>query len=120
MVDHDGAYKNLFSNPELVCGLLEGFVDESWVDQIDLSTLEKVNGSYVSDELKHRHNDIVWKVRHQKEWAYVYLLIEFQSPDFEDMTKRLMCQMIFDGRNQYNQNKLTGLGYEYFQIGVKY
>lgn len=90
MADHDGAYKNLFSNPELICGLLEGYVDEPWVDQIDLSTLEKVNGSYVSDELKHRHNDIVWKVRHQKEWAYIYLLIEFQSSSDHWMALRMM------------------------------
>ncbi len=30
--------------------LLRGFVKEEWVTQLDFSTLEKVSGSYVSDD----------------------------------------------------------------------
>ncbi|SMC09522.1 UDP-glucose dehydrogenase family protein [Nitratiruptor tergarcus] len=44
---------------------------------------------------------------------------EFRSPDFYEMQKRLKNPIIFDGRNQYNKEKLQGIGFEYYQIGVK-
>ena len=43
---------------------------------------------------------------------------EFRSPDFEEIKMRLNNNIIFDGRNQYNKNKLEELSFEYFQIGV--
>ena len=43
---------------------------------------------------------------------------EFRSPDFDEISKRLKKNIIFDGRNQYNKNKLEEIGFEYFQIGV--
>ncbi len=43
---------------------------------------------------------------------------EFRSPDFEEMKKRLKTAVIFDGRNQYNKDKLKEFGFEYYQIGV--
>lgn len=43
---------------------------------------------------------------------------EFRSPDFDEMKQRLNNQVIFDGRNQYNRNRLEENGWEYFEIGV--
>jgi UDPglucose 6-dehydrogenase len=43
---------------------------------------------------------------------------EFRSPDFDEMKKRLKNPVIFDGRNQYNKEKLKEFGFEYYQIGV--
>lgn len=43
---------------------------------------------------------------------------EFRSPDFDEMARRLKNKIIFDGRNQYNREKLNEIGFEYFQIGV--
>ncbi len=43
---------------------------------------------------------------------------EFRSPDFDEMKKRMKNAIIFDGRNQYNKEKLKELGFEYYQIGV--
>ena len=44
---------------------------------------------------------------------------EFRSPDFDEMKKRLKNPIIFDGRNQYNKDKMKKMGFEYYQIGVK-
>ncbi|NWF66050.1 MAG: UDP-glucose/GDP-mannose dehydrogenase family protein [Campylobacterales bacterium] len=44
---------------------------------------------------------------------------EFRSPDFDEIAKRLKNKIIFDGRNQYNKEKLNSAGFEYFQIGVR-
>jgi len=44
---------------------------------------------------------------------------EFRSPDFNEISKRLKSNIIFDGRNQYNKKRLENYGFKYFQIGVK-
>lgn len=77
---HDAAYKSLFSDPEMVASLLRDFVPESFVAELDFSTLERCSGSYVSDDLRERHDDMIWRVRWQGEiWCYLYILTEFQS-----------------------------------------
>ena len=63
MTDFDHIYKLLFSRKEMVADLLTGFVREDWMARLDLSTLEKLNGSCVSDDLRERHDDIVRRVR---------------------------------------------------------
>ncbi|MBF0157033.1 MAG: Rpn family recombination-promoting nuclease/putative transposase [Magnetococcales bacterium] len=79
MVDYDSGYKTLFSHADMVQDLLQGFVREEWVDQVDFTSLEKVNGSYVTGDLRDREDDVVWRVRWGEEWLYVYLLLEFQA-----------------------------------------
>jgi len=54
-------------------------VKEEWVQGLDLGSLERVSASYVSDDIRDRHDDIVWRVKWGEEWLYVYILIEFQS-----------------------------------------
>ncbi|SOC28048.1 predicted transposase YdaD [Alloalcanivorax xenomutans] len=78
-MDHDTGYKLLFSHPRMVRDFLEGFVSGEWLRALDLDSLEKVNGSYVSDDLRSRHDDAVWRVRWGRKRIYLYLLLEFQS-----------------------------------------
>ena len=108
MSTHDNAYKNVFSHPKAVQDLLRGFVHEDWVQQLDYTTLEKVSGSYVSDDLRDREDDIIWRIRMRAqtpseapaqgedktetagEWLYVYLLLEFQSSNDTYMAVRIL------------------------------
>ena len=78
---HDSGYRQLFSFPTMIEELLRGFVREQWVDELDFDTLERKNGSYVSDDLREREDDIIWRLkwRGADDWMYVYFLIEFQS-----------------------------------------
>ena len=43
---------------------------------------------------------------------------EFRAPDFYEIKQRLKNPVIFDGRNQYDAERLEELGFEYYQIGV--
>lgn len=42
---------------------------------------------------------------------------EFRSPDFEELKIQLKTPIIFDGRNQYNDELMRERGFEYYQIG---
>jgi hypothetical protein len=54
----------------MVADLLRGFVREAWVTQLDWATLEKVNHSFISDDLREREDDVIWRVRWADEWIY--------------------------------------------------
>jgi predicted transposase YdaD len=66
--DHDSSYKLLFTHPEMVESLIRDFVPEEWVQGVDFSSLKKTNQSYAADDLRDRHDDIIWKAK--------------ESPDF--------------------------------------
>ncbi len=89
----DHAYKLLFSHARMVEDLLRGFVPESWVRRLDFETLEKVGDGYVSDDLREREDDVVWRVRWGDRWLYVYLLLEFQSTVDRFMAVRVMVYL---------------------------
>ena len=76
-IDHDSSYKYLFSIPEMVRDLVLGFIPDDWLHSLDFTTLEKVSGSYVSEDFKQREDDVVWRVKVGEDWVYLYLLIEF-------------------------------------------
>ncbi|HEX3555024.1 MAG TPA: Rpn family recombination-promoting nuclease/putative transposase [Thermoanaerobaculia bacterium] len=90
-MDHDNGYKALFSHPEMVADLIRGFVHEDWVRDLDFSTLERVEGRFVTRRLQRRESDVVWRLRWGGDrWLYVYLLLEFQSTVDPFMALRMM------------------------------
>jgi hypothetical protein len=70
--------------------LILGFVPDEWLHSLDYRTLEIVPGSYVTEDLSKRSDDIVWRVQVGGEWVYLYLLIEFQSGVDQYMALRMM------------------------------
>ena len=87
-LEDDASYKLLFFAPEVVRDLVLGFIPDECLHSLDYSTLEKVPGSYVTDDLRHRADDVIWRVRAEGEWIYLYLLID---------------------ENQYSEAALAGL-----------
>jgi hypothetical protein len=108
----DACYKLMFSHPELVRDLVLGFVPDPWLESLDYSTLEKVPGSYVTDDLRQRANDVVWRVKANGDWVYLYLLIEFQTTVDPYMAVRMMTyvgllyQNLIRGGNALPNRKL--------------
>jgi len=98
---HDTGYKNFFSNSEMVGSLLRDFVPEKLLGKMDLSTLERCFSSYVTDDLRERYDDIIWRVKWKKDnkdsqeesWFYIYLLLEFQSSVDPWMAIRILGYM---------------------------
>ncbi len=119
MPNHDNAYKNFFSHPQTIQDLLRGFVGEDWVDLLDFETLEKVNGSYVTDDLRDKEDDLIWRI-HMKngkgttakdakdDWIYVYLLLEFQSRVDKFMAVRIMTYIGLLYQDLIKSKKIKG------------
>ncbi len=92
---HDPGYKLLFSHARMVEDLLRGFIPEDWVQGLDFTTLEKVSASQITDDLRERHNDLIWRVRWHSPnappcWLYLYLMLEFQSSVDHWMAVRIL------------------------------
>lgn len=90
MADYDAGRKRLFSHPEMMADLITGFVKEPWVAEIDFSTLERFNASFVSDDFRNRESDVIWRVEFRGRKLYVYLLLEFQSTVDRFMALRMV------------------------------
>lgn len=76
---HDFGYKRLFSNVAIFRQLLESFVDEPWVQDLDFSTAETVEHSFVSDDYKETESDLIYHIQLKGQDVLIYLLLEFQS-----------------------------------------
>jgi hypothetical protein len=87
---HDTGYKALFSLPELVQQLIEGFVTPDIAQLLDFSTLELVAGSFVTPAMQSREEDVVWRVKMADTTLYLYLLLEFQSTPDAAMPVRMV------------------------------
>jgi predicted transposase YdaD len=93
---HDSVYKQLFAHARVVTDLLRGFVRESWVRQLDFTTLERVSGEFMSVDLRNRHNDVIWRLLWRRpglDPTPVYLLLEFQSRPDRFMAVRLLTYL---------------------------
>lgn len=77
--DDDASYKLLFSSPDMVRDLVRGFLPQRWLQRLDFGTLQRVACGFVADDLRQRNGDVLWRLRVDGEWVYLYLLLEFQS-----------------------------------------
>ncbi|MGV7210206.1 Rpn family recombination-promoting nuclease/putative transposase [Oxalobacteraceae bacterium A2-2] len=104
---HDHLYKQLFSHPELVRELLRGFVPQDWAQRLELDALERVNASYVGRHGAQRHDDLVWRVRLDGDWLYLYLLLELQARPERWMALRMQVYVGLLCQDLVRQRKLT-------------
>ena len=91
--DYDHPYKRLFSHPEMMIDLIRGFLTSDFTEICDLTTLKRCNGSYVTDDLREREDDLIWSLRWGDRTLVLYLLIEFQSHPDPTMPIRIMSYM---------------------------
>jgi hypothetical protein len=106
----DSGYKHLFGScPEIVRDLLIGYAPGKWLKKADFSTLVHVNGSYVSESGKQRHDDVVWRVNVGGHWLWVYIILEFQSEPDQWMALRMMeyvNQLALQITREYRKHEL--------------
>ena len=91
---HDTGYKELFSYPEFVQQLIEGFAPSEIAELMDFSTLKNHSGNYITPLFEEKFEDVVWSVEVTWEGVtqqvFLYILLEFQSAVDRTMPIRLM------------------------------
>jgi len=60
---HDTGYKELFSYPEFVQQLMEGFAPPEIAQLMNFSTLKNHSGNYITPLFEEKFEDVVWSVR---------------------------------------------------------
>lgn len=106
----DTLYKQLFAHPEIVRDLLTAFLSAEWAQSLRVDAFERVNASYVNDQGKARHDDLVWRINIGGDWVYVYLLLEFQSRSDPWMALRMQVYVGLLCQDLVAQHKLTRYG----------
>jgi len=92
---YDRGYKALFSHVELLQELLESFVSEPWVQDVDYHSAELVNTSFISPHYRKTESDLIWKLPLQQGTVlYIYILLEFQSTVDYLMSFRLLRYIV--------------------------
>lgn len=76
---HDSGYKKLFSNRTIFRQLIETFIHEAWVKDLNFEQCETIDKSFISDHYKATESDLIYKIRLKGKLVYIYILLEFQS-----------------------------------------
>jgi predicted transposase/invertase (TIGR01784 family) len=80
----------VFGKPVHAASELRAVLPAPLAERLDLANLRPVNGSFVDEELKHRHCDVLMRTRLNGREAFVYVLIEHQSSPDRMMPLRMM------------------------------
>ena len=76
---HDSGYKKLFSNRTIFRQLIETFIHEAWVKDLNFEQCETIDKSFISDHYKATESDLIYKIQLKGKLVYIYILLEFQS-----------------------------------------
>ena len=76
---HDRGYKRLFKNKEIFRQLLETFVGEPWISEIDFDNCETLDKSFISDHYKETTADLIYKANLKQQEVAIVILLEFKS-----------------------------------------
>lgn len=92
---HDALFKAAFSQPDVARGELELLLPKTIAAHLDLTTLEVRPGSFVDDDLRHAHADLLYAIRTTGgRDAFVYVLFEHQSSFDPSMPLRLLRYVV--------------------------
>lgn len=108
--EHDRAYRDLFTHPELVEDLLRHFVNEPWVAELDFASLQRESEISVVRRRGARIRDVVWSVRFRERKLYILILIEFQSRVDPVMALRQLVYVASFYEDLFKQKRLSESG----------
>lgn len=87
---HDAVFKHLLSHRATARDFLDIHLPEHLRELCNLQTLQLESGSFIDEDLRASHSDILYSLQTQAGDGYIYLLIEHQSSVDRHMAFRLM------------------------------
>lgn len=87
---HDAYFRNVLGRPAEAASELRLVLPREIVARLDWATLEVQSGTFVSDELRSRQSDLLFRTRLDGHNAFVYILLEHQSRSDNLMPFRML------------------------------
>jgi len=87
---HDAIFKKFFSNIEIAKDFIEAYLPEQLKQNCNFATLKIEAGSFVDEDLKQHHSDILYSLKIGGIKGYVYINVEHQSTPQEFMSFRML------------------------------
>jgi len=60
---HDKGYKYLLSHKKVFIQLLRSFVKKDWVNEIDESSVMRINKSFILQDFKNKEADLIYRAK---------------------------------------------------------
>ena len=76
---HDAMNKAAFVHPEMLESLLRFYIEEPFIQDLDLKHIEPLPNEFVTETMRKRYSDCIRKVRWKGRDAYLLVILEFQS-----------------------------------------
>jgi predicted transposase YdaD len=101
---HDSGYKELLSCNQLFLELLDSFVDQGWVKEIDRDKILLLDKSFIEEEFVRIEADLVYQLQLNGKEVIFYILMELQSSNCFQMPYRLLQYMAAIWRYYYKSH----------------
>jgi predicted transposase/invertase (TIGR01784 family) len=100
---HDAIFKKFFSNIEAATDFIEAYLPEQLKKNCNFSTLKIEAGSFVDEDLKQHHSDILYSLKIDGIKGYVYINVEHQSTPQAFMSFRMLRYKLAIMKQQLDQ-----------------
>ncbi len=101
----DKFFRRFFQEKEVIQEMLIHLVKQSWVNDLDFTTLERVERSYVTKSIQERSSDVIWKIKYKRTEIYINILTEIQSSNDITMPIRFLDYIGSFYENEYKNLK---------------
>lgn len=91
---HDAVFQWILGQPEHAASQLRAVLPPELVKRLDLDRLKLCPGSFIDEELRRRHSDLLFTVPLDGRDAFLYVLEEHQSSEDQLMAFRMLRYMV--------------------------
>lgn len=91
---HDAMFREVLGKPTNAASQLRAVLPAELAGRLDLDRLARCSGSFVDEDLRWRHTDLLFTAPLDGREAFVYVLIEHQSKTHPMMAFRMLCYMM--------------------------
>lgn len=91
---HDGYFKAAFEKPEYAALFFQSHLPAALAAPIDWSTMQTLPGSFIAEDLKQSHSDLLFSVQSGGSPLLLYLLFEHQTSVDPAMALRLPAYLL--------------------------
>jgi predicted transposase YdaD len=91
---HDALFKAAFEAPQHAAGVFRSLLPTTVEDALAWNTVRHEPGSFIDADLADRHSDLLFSIEVRETRAYLYLLLEHQSTNDDDMPLRMLIYLV--------------------------